>query len=1139
MLAGASARAQEASLGGRVVDASGGAVPGATVVLTSTATAVASETVTNGEGLFNFPSAPPGLYSVKATLTGFSTATVDDVRIETGESRSLVIPLQPGQLAETVVVEGAGATPLMARRSERNVVVEHTFVQSVPLNVRNPLFMILGTVGVTPLDARTGDNTFTQSATNSFQINGGKASTSDMQIDGAANLVSYLNQAAAFPSVDAVEELRVVTSAYAPEYGRSSGGVSQFTTRSGTNRWHGSGHEFFRDDQMDATGFNANRAGQPKPDIRRHQYGFTFGGPVGVPGRARSQRTFFFVGSEALREEKAGSFTGTVPTLLERRGDFSQTRDVNGAPIVIYDPRTTRLDPAAPAGVTRYIRDPFPGNIIPAELLGAVGRNILDKYPMPNQAGQGQSSINNYFSAAPSGVDIDRFDARVDHSLSGDQRLMFRYNYYENRITNPDVYGNGLFPGAAHNRIPGITTMLRHTAVLSSAWLFEHHFSFGFSESNRTSPSLGFDVTELGFAERTQDLGSIEWFPTVTANRLSGIGNTGSPQERNQSKVFQYLATASWLKGRHALKMGFDLRKFPVRFLSPDALRVNATRNFTGGPNPAAASATSGHGAADLLLGAAAVTNAVVSAEYYNHPYVGLYFQDEFRMTPSLTFTYGLRYGVEPAWDEVQDRLGYFDTEMRSPLADRVPQFPELRGGYVFPGTDGAPSRPMNTDYDNVDPRVGAAWALGDKTVVHGGFGIFHHAAAQFAYQNASVGSTRVTNAIVTRPDTFTPLFNLADPFVNGLLAPLGQSQGSLSQVGLDIAGTAPDQEVSYQINWSADVQRELPLNFVVTAGYSASLGRNLLFPVNLNQLPDSALALGSQLLQPVPNPFFGVITDPTSILSLPMVQRGQLLRPFPQFLNVMQRQAGVARSKYHAMQLTAERRFSNGLGTIFAYTLSKMYDNGGAANSLSEFFQNNNCFDCDWSLSAQDIRHVFRWSARYDLPFGPGRPWLTSGLASQIVGGWGVAAYATWDTGTPVRLIAPNDSNSFGGGTGMRPNLTGVSPVIEDRELADGGLYFNPTAFSRPAPFTFGDAPRLIPVVRNPGGRNLDLLIEKRVATGGATSLDFRVEVFNATNVVQFAGPGNNITNASFGRIFYQQVNTPRQVQLGVRFSF
>jgi hypothetical protein len=271
-------------------------------------------------------------------------------------------------------------------------------------------------------------------------------------------------------------------------------------------------------------------------------------------------------------------------------------------------------------------------------------------------------------------------------------------------------------------------------------------------------------------------------------------------------------------------------------------------------------------------------------------------------------------------------------------------------------------------------------------------------------------------------------------------------------------------------------------------------------------------------------------------------VQAGQLLRPFPQFLDVTQVQSALGHSRYHAMQITAERRFSSGLGTVFAYTLSRMKDNVSditAAVNSGNTFQNLHCFNCDWSISPQDITHVFRWTLRYDIPLGAGFKRLNRGVLAHIVGGWGIAGLATWDTGTPVRLMSPNDSNSFGGGVNMRPNATGQSPVRDDRTLTDGSLYFNPAAFARTPPFTFGTAPRTIGEIRNPGGRNLDLLIEKRMSTGRGTKLSLRLEAFNALNYVQFAGPVTSITNAGFGRIFLTQVNTPRQVQLGARFTF
>jgi hypothetical protein len=230
-------------------------------------------------------------------------------------------------------------------------------------------------------------------------------------------------------------------------------------------------------------------------------------------------------------------------------------------------------------------------------------------------------------------------------------------------------------------------------------------------------------------------------------------------------------------------------------------------------------------------------------------------------------------------------------------------------------------------------------------------------------------------------------------------------------------------------------------------------------------------------------------------------------------------------------------------LGTVFAYTKSRVTDNVGEAGIWvgdSSGFQNNHCFDCDWSISAQDIPDVIRWSMRYDLPFGPGRARLSRGALAHAAGGWALAGFFTWDNGTPLRLTSPNDSNSFGGGTNMRPTTTGASAVIDGRgTLIDGALYFDPAAFSRTPPFTFGNAPRFLSEVRSPGNSNLDLLIEKRVDLPGRTGLDLRAEIFNALNYVQLAGPGTNIASADFGRIFLRQLNTPRQIQFGARLSF
>ncbi len=572
-----------------------------------------------------------------------------------------------------------------------------------------------------------------------------------------------------------------------------------------------------------------------------------------------SGKTFFFAGYDGLRQNTAGSFFATVPTALERTGDFSQTFDASGHLIVIYDPRTTRLDPTAPAGTTRYIRDPFPGNRIPANFLSQVGLNILQKYPLPNEPGQGLSSTNNYFSNAPTTLDTDRVDVRVDHTLNDRNRLTFHFNDFHNHIGAPDYYGNPYSPNGSPNMIPGLSVMLRHTWVVNPEFVWEHHISYALSQTNRTSPNYGFDPTTLGIA-RSAVTGGIPVFPEVSVSRLAAngtavsLGNVNGWYERSQNVVWQYLGSGSWLHGRHAIKVGVDFRKYPGFLWINQPTIINATNNFTGGPNPLAASATSGSGVADLLLGAASYSNAIVTREDYDHPYLALYLQDEFRAGPGLTLMYGLRYNLEPSWTEAQNRLGFIDTTSPSPIASQVPQIPNLVGGIGFPGMDGSGSRPGTTQMNAFDPRVGLSWTLNDKTVVHSGFGVFHHPGAQYGFENATVGSNRVTSAIVTQPDGVTPLFNLANPVPTGLLPVVGTSQGLSTLLGQNIIGTAANQKLSYQVSWSADVQRQLPGNFVVTAGYAGNLGRDLLTRVNLNQLPDADLALGTQLQQVVVN---------------------------------------------------------------------------------------------------------------------------------------------------------------------------------------------------------------------------------------------------------------------------------------------
>jgi hypothetical protein len=454
-----------------------------------------------------------------------------------------------------------------------------------------------------------------------------------------------------------------------------------------------------------------------------------------------------------------------------------------------------------------------------------------------------------------------------------------------------------------------------------------------------------------------------------------------------------------------------------------------------------------------------------------------------------------------------------------------------------FVGVNGVGRRTQIADRRNWDPRIGLAWEVNTKTVVRTGAGIFTSSIAPNT--DSALGFSRTTTSLVAQPDGVTPLFNLSNPLPGGFLPPTGAAEGLLTNVGQSISGPRRQQRLPYQGQWSFDVQRQLPWKTVVEVGYAGTAGVALPSGVQYNQLPDQFLSLGTQLNTTVANPFLGIITDPTSILSRATVQRGQLLRPFPQFTGTGASQAPTGHSTYHAMQMRVERRFEDGLALLFAWTHAKLMDNVGDFGGFlgPGGYANNNCFACDRSLSFYDIPDVVRLSLRYELPYGVGKPRMTRGALARVLGNWSSGLYFTWDNGTPVQVTGPNDSNSFGGG--QRPDATGQTARLEDRKLEDGALWFNPNAFRRAPQFTFGTASRNLPDVRNPGNYNFDILIEKRVAFNERFSLDFRTELFNAFNNVIFNGPQTNVTSADFGRIRLLQANTPRQIQFGMRFSY
>jgi hypothetical protein len=1147
--------AQNASVSGQVVDPQHAVLSSATVTLTNTDTQVKVQAVTNEKGGFSLPPVVPGHYAVTAAAQGFTSTILTDVTLEIGESRVLTLELKMGSVQQTIEVT---STPpeLNTSTADRGLLIEPTFVESIPLNIRNPLQLIDFSAGVTKGDdGLSGTDSTSESRTNTFRINGAKSASTDVLIDGAANTTAYYNQDAGIPGVESVQEFRVYTDAYSPEFGRTSGGLVSYALHTGTNRLHGSVFEFYRNEDLDANGYNANNTNPitPRGHFGRNQYGATLGGPVVIPKLYNGHdKTFFFVSYEGLRDTSAGSFTGTVPTALERTGNFSQTRDAKGNLIVIYNPATTKTG-------TNYSRTAISGNNINSlGPLNPVGVALVNLYPLPNRPGTGGSDLNNFFSNAPGTDNNNSFDIRIDHQFSAHQSIFGHITNFTNHINYNDYYGNGLSPEDANDRLPGKNIIVDHTWTIRQNLIFEHHFSWAHSESNRAE-TVSKTPTSLGFNASNVAPGiTANLTPSVSISGPSAVGSYSSlgnfyPFEANYSSVYQYAAAMTWVKGKHTVKYGIDLRRYPTQLWDPEQMSITSGgsttgANFTNGFSSGTTSITdSGNGVADLLLGLGTVSSGYEPETQSVHYYGAVFAQDSFKINPRLTVTYGLRYNYETGDVEKNNLLNYLNTTAVSPLQVQVPSV-TLTGGVGIPGLYGTSRELQNPGKVDFDPRLGASYMLNEKTIIHSGFGIFRHPAAAWQQFPNADGGIRTTTSVDTEPNGVTPLpgYQLSNPFPTGLTPPAGNAAGLAIDVGDSVEGPLRKQNIPYQINWSLDIQRALPADFVVTAAYVGNEGVHLMVNEQLNQLPDADLALGSKLLTLVPNPLYGLI-DPASSVNTPTVKNSQLLRPYPEYQNFEGNNIGAGHSTYNAAQLTVEHRLKHGLAVVFAYTFSKAIDNVGEMTSVAGTMgavTDTYCPRCDRSVSDQNETHVLRWSTRYELPFGSGRQFLNQGFIKHIVGGWALSAIYQIDTGRPLALSYTNVSNLDSSSTLSRPNvIPGVSDKVPGGpqiRLNGSGIYFNKAAFMATPTYSFGTASRYLPDVNSPTAWDLDSMLEKNTQLSERYTLTLRAEMFNALNNVTFSGPTTSFTSASFGEeATLTQSNTPRNVQLSLRLAF
>ena len=1138
---------QTAQVTGRISDASGAVVPGAQISVTNQANGFKRDTVTNDEGYYTIPLLQPGIYEVSVRKDGFKPVIQSGVTLQVEQVARLDFKLDPGAVTEAINV--AADSPLLEKEnSTLGTVVDNKRVTELPLLGRNPYSLVNLLPGARAPQSLNGlpVDMFT---TQFVSINGARANQNEFMLDGATNTNPAWSGPTIFPGADSVQEFKVITNNYGAEYGRAAGGVFNVVTKSGTNGFHGSLYEFLRNDALNANEFFANRAQQTKPPFRYNQYGFTLGGPISLPksvfgplgGYEGKNRTFFFTNYEGVRQRQAVTFVGNVPTALEREGDFTQTRNAAGQVITIYNPLTTRPNPAQPGA---FIRDPFPGNKILASQIDPVAKSMLQFVPLPNTTG-----ANNFTTPSSQRIDKDIFTVKIDHQISEKQRISGRYSFDDSPWNRPIIYGNIGSPSNGPQTFGRKGVVLDDTYTFSPSLLGSFKYSFNRLVNTRLPLSLGYDLTQLGFPA---SFASALQFPSIPVINVAGltnsstIPNVGSGLLLGASDYILFgLDTHTWAGtmtktvGSHIPKWGGEFRLIRNNQTQRgDAANTFAfTSAFTQGPNPAVASAVAGNATASYLAGTpnTGQISLIPSVALQNMTWA-LFVQDDFKVTPKLTVNMGVRYDYEGPRTERYNQLANFDFDATPPLT--APGL-NLKGALAFVGVGDNERGQWNPERNNFAPRIGFAWSVSDKTVLRGGFGLFYApyvvgtgtGLTPFGLAGFSANTTFVSSL-----DGVTPINFLRNPYPQGLRVPTGSSLGAGTLLGENIAFVDRNIRMPYSEQWNLNVQREVPGNVLFEVAYVGSRGVKLNSDRELNQLPDSALALGNALRDLVPNPFFGQITS--GALSANRISRAQLLRPFPHFLSVVETNATWGASSYHSLQVKAERRFRDGFSLLVSYSFSKLIDDvtgAFAGEAISgTLFQNFNNLRAERSISALDVPQRLVTSFIWELPFGPGKKYLSKGFASKLLGGWQADGIVTISDGNILGITAQNNQ-TFSQGGNQRPNWTGVDPTLSDPTI---DKWFDTSVFSQPVQYAFGNAPRTISSLRSDGVRNIDFSVIKNTKIGERVNTQFRAEFFNAFNTPRFGVPNTTFGNSNFG-VVSNTINSARVIQVALKVLF
>jgi hypothetical protein len=1060
--------AQTARIAGRVTDRSGAVVPGTFVTVSNTQTGAARKVMTNEEGYYAAPLLLPGEYRVTVEHAGFKLVARAGVKLDVDQRAELDFVLEIGGVSERIEVTAA-ATQLNTVEGSQGQVIENRRVVELPLNGRNYDELALLSAGtVQPLaGARyagfsSGGMRDTQ---NSFLLDG--VDNNPVELAGAQRRSEMVQ-----PSVDAIQEFKVQTNAFAAEYGRAMGAVVNLTTKSGTNDLHGSAFEFLRNEKLDAKNFFDPPG--PKPPFKRNQYGFSVGGPVFIPKVVSGKnKIFFFTDYEGTKIRVTSTNTSTIPTLGMRKGDFGDLLAQRNLPII--DPTNG---------------GPFPGNVIPANRIDPVAQSLINLYPAPQSSAVG----SNFVYQSPANQDWTKFDVRSDVNLSARDNAFWRISRQDQSVPAslnlpPPAYGggaldqstNGINTGATWNHIwrPDLIMAVR------GAW----NYGF-FTRDNpaQTGGALlnrqygikgGNDAIPGGFSQMN-----------ITGYQTLGIGANNPVARDSQNR--QLVGDLVWTHGSHTFKFGSSTLRSQNNIFN--------IRNEVIGPFQFNGRYTK-DGMADFLLGMASQvtwsSRIQVNLRSWN---IGTFAQDDWKITPNLTLNLGVRHEVVLPFEDKRDRMGVFDTWTN-------PARPVLiHAGSL--GTDRYNRALIATDWNNVMPRIGFAYKLGAGTVLRGGYGIFYSYLEPYGDAEWLVGNP---------PDAFGVTIS-SSPTVPAVVLAGGPPPGALTiekATGVTLSSIERQANSPYAEQWNFNIQRELASDWMLEVGYAGSRGIHIENRYDENFSPPGPGNLD------VKRPYLSTAIPGTGVTISPGAIYGYHFS---------------GNSIYHAVVSRLEKRFSSGFTMLVSYTFSKaigdVCGNSAAGDTTNCGYQDVRNMRAERAIDNIDIPHRLVASGVYELPFGAGRRFgsrLHASLSAAF-GGWSVGSIITRASGRPYSVV--NSGNPANTGTFnivSRPNLVGDPYSGDARSL---GQDFNTANFVATPPYTFGSEGRN--VLRQRGFLNWDFSAHKEFRLHERMRLQFRFEAFAFTNTPRFGQAGATLGTATFGKI--NSAETPRNLQFGLK---